>query len=521
MKWFVHVHNCTGTLFLRHLTKRTNYYNLKMESTIDTKQLHNTPEDFYGQEHTVSGLVKSCRKSSKRAFIVVTDGKSPHHLQVIVEKEGNEQLFASLEKCNVGSSITIVGTFLQPPSGKEKIEMRPSAITIYGNVGDVGTYPIAKKALSLDHLRSIPHIRQRTDKFAAITRISSTMSYAIEEYFRKNKVIKVQPTEITDNECESGANPFLVSTMLNSGDVSAVQVCADNKSKIDFSLDFFKKPCYLTVSSQLHLECLCTSLTSDVWCPTIAFRGEKSLTNTHVAEFLMIEWELAFSKLERNIAFAEGLIKHAFSAVLEENRSDLECIEEKSKHKDVIATLEKYINSSFAVTTHEECVRRMLEDVESGKVTFEELPNYDEDINKQHERYITEVLFGGLPVFVKYFPKIVKAFYMPVIDESTTIEHVDCYDLLLPIIGEIVGGSQRETDYDKLLDRMAEVSINPEKLSFYLDLRKYGTIPHGGAGLGFNRLVLAAITGSGATDTEKFTIKDTIHMPRYYTSCQF
>jgi asparaginyl-tRNA synthetase len=493
-------------------------------STVTTAQLCSTPEQFYDQVHTVSGLVKSCRKSPKFAFIVLTDGKSPYHLQVIVDRKANEELFLSLEgKCDTGSSVTVRGLLVKPPTGKEIVEMQAHQVIQHGGIGDPSLYPIAKTKLGIDHLRTIPHLRQRSDTYACITRIQSTMMYAIEEYFNMKGFIKVQPTEITDNECESGANPFTVSTMMTSGKMEDVKPRQDDPTKVDFSNDFFKKQCYLTVSSQLHLEAACMSMCSDVWCPTIAFRGEPSTGPRHLASFEMIEKEEWCSTLNDNMTGTEELIKHCYKRILEKNRLDLEFIEKTySEKKDVIATLEKYVNNAFIISTHEECVRKMLKDVENGTVKFEELPTYDGDLAKEHERYITEVLYSGLPVFVRYFPKKVKAFYMPVIDEGADIEHVDGYDLIFPVVGEVVGGSQRETDYDKLKLRMIENDISTDKLSFYLDLRKYGTAPHGGMGLGQGRLMLTCLYGSGTEDGKlPFNIKDTIPFPRSYQQCMF
>ena len=279
----------------------------------------------------------------------------------------------------------------------------------------------------------------------------------------------------------------------------------DDKETVDFSKDFFRKRCYLTVSGQLHLESMALAL-SKVWTMTTAFRAEPSLTQMHMGEFWMIELEFCFGTLKDNIKVNEGCIKHCLKYVLEKCRPELEFFEAKFK-PGLIEKLQRYVTTPFIVTTHSECVKRMLADIESGKVKidsekkpgddihiFKEVPKYDDDFTKDHEKYITDVIYDGLPTFVCNYPFSCKAFYMPKINEGAEIEFVENFDMLMPGFGEVIGGSQRETDYNKLIAMMKEKGINPKTIEFYSDLRKYGTVPHGGSGIGFDRLMLV-ITG--------------------------
>ena len=355
-------------------------------------------------------------------------------------------------------------------------------------------------------------MRIRTDTFSAINRIKSTQRYAITEYFHKLKFPEVQPTLITDNECESGACPFTVTTVLEDGKINSI-IVKDDKSNVDFSKDFFRKRVYLTVSSQLHLETLVCGGLSKAWCMTTAFRAEPSTGPRHLAEFWMAEWEFCFGSLEDNIKITEGLIKYCLNLVLKEHEAELGFFQYKYK-PGLIDNLKRYATEPFVTTTHAECIKIMLKDEEAGKIKFEVKPDLQEDLTKEHERYITDVLFGGKFVFVCHFPKKIKSFYMPIVDPGSEIEHVDGFDLLAPDnIGEIVGGSCREWDYDKLLMRMKEMGVKPESLEFYCELRKYGTVQHSGAGLGIDRLLML-MTGI-------HNIKDMVPYPRSYEKCLY
>lgn len=499
---------------------------------------------FIDTIQTIMGWVKTCRsgggKKNPMAFVELTDGLHRQHLQLVFLRE--QMTHSSPEEVvhlfKTGAGISVIGKIIKSPKPGQFVEMQVHSYEVLGPA-DPDTYPLPKVVgMKLDTLRQMLHLRQRAQTFQAITRIKSTLIGAITLFFLEKDFIQVQPTETTDNECEAGADPFTVTTMLSEGRIDDVKPRLDDPSKIDFSLDFYGKRCYLTVSSQLHLEATCMAL-SKVWCMTIAFRGEKSTGPRHLSEFYMPEWELITKHLSDNMAIAEGLLKYCFRMILDKHRLDIEFLQDKYTELDdkesqtgtvdkgaLIDRLERYVTESFAVTTHEDCVKTMLADIENGKITidphkkpdgdiyvFKVAPAFDDDLTKDHERYITEVIFGNMPVFVRYFPKKVKAFYMPVIDEGAKIEHVDGYDLLFPIVGEVVGGSQRETDYEKLIARMHELGMDPDKLKFYTDLRKWGSLPHGGAGLGLDRAMMV-VTGI-------LNIRDMIPFPRHYQSCQY
>lgn len=410
-------------------------------------------------------------------------------------------------------------------------------------------YQLASRGkIGRDLLRTIPHIRHHTKLFTALQIIKQTVYKAFHDSMEDLGIGEIQPTLITGNECESGAYPFSVTTLFKDS-ISDIPV-KEKTDLIDFSEDFFGKRVYLTVSSQLHLEATVCGTGKDGYVMTTAFRAEQSKGPLHLAEFLMPEWELVDSGLEGNMYVAQKSLQYCFKQVLEKCRYELEYLEEyrikdladqllkdQSEHKkkrgdmqkkewvalkkkiydtneekksrpSLLDRLERYVKNDFVITTHAECVRLMQKDVKDGKVEFMENPGYADDFSKEHERYITEKLYEGLPVFVTQYPKQIKAFYMQVVDKGSEVEHVDCFDLLFPYVGEVVGGSQRIYDHDHLIERMDELDIDKSELQWYLDLRKYGSMPHGGAGLGFGRLFLVI--------TDIFNIKDMQEFPRGY-----
>jgi asparaginyl-tRNA synthetase len=499
------------------------------QSYTDIKDLFSNADTWTGQVTTVCGWVKTFRGSSKDlAFVSLKDGSCLQHLQIIFSKKSLpddqkghfDDLFS---KGNTGMSLKVVGKIVKSPGKGQTIEMQAITCSILGEVSDPNTYPISKNELSMDFLRTVPHLRGRTDTFSSIMRVKSVLRLAISEYFDSLNFHEVQVPCITDNECESGANPFTVTTMFDN-DITKIPLKEDNNT-VDFSKDFFKKHCYLTVSGQLHLEALVLGGLSKAFCITTAFRGEESTGPRHLAEFWMLELEFSHCTLEDNMKVNEGCIKHCLKRILEKCMPELEFFQTKFKPK-LVETLERYATVPFIISSHQECVKMMLDDIESGKVkinpekipdgdlfTFREAPGYTDDLSKDHERYITEVLFSAMPVFVRFFPAKIKSFYMPKVDEGAEVEHVDGFDMLMPEIGEVVGGSQRESNYDKLLGRMKEMGVNPDGLEYYLNLRKWGTVEHGGSGIGIDRLLLV-ICGI-------FNIKDMIPFPRAFEMCHF
>lgn len=496
-----------------------------MQSYTDIKDLYQSPK-YVDQTVAICGWIKTVRisggKNKRLGFVKLSDGSCQQHLQIIFDgKTCEPEIF---DKASTGVCLKVTGKIVKSPGEGQPIEMQAQTYEILGLVSDPATYPIAKTQLTLEYLRGIPHLRGRTDTFQAIMRIKSCMRFGFAEYFDSIGFPEVQVPCITDNECESGANPFLVMTKVGT-ELSSIPVKEDGKT-IDFTQEFFKKPCYLTVSGQLHLEALVLGGLAKAYCNTIAFRAEPGSNGPrHACEFWMIEQEACFTTIDDNMNINEGALKHVFQRILSKCRLELEFLEATYK-PGLIKSLEKYATTPFGKTTHEECVKRMLDDIASGKVTidpekipdsglyvFKEAPGYADDLSKDHERYIAEVIFGGLPTFVRMYPAKIKAFYMPKVNEGAEIERVENFDLIAPEIGEIVGGSQRESNYEKLIERMIESGIRPETLEFYAELRKMGCPKHGGSGIGFDR-VMMMVTGI-------FSIKDMIPFPRGYETCHF
>lgn len=485
----------------------------------DIKQIIAKPTDYVGKIVTICGWIKTFRAGKKNSlgFCKLNDGTCVEQLQILFDKsllaENHKTYFDQIfEKATTGVSLKVIGPIVPSPKAEQPVELQAHSYEILGEVQDPETYPIAKTELGLDFLRTVPHLRVRTDTFASVNRIKSVMKLAFAEYFDQLGFHEVQVPLITDNECESGANPFTVTTVLGDGKVNGLPVKPDDKNAIDFHADFFRKRTYLTVSGQLHLEAIVLAGLQKAYCLTLACRAEPSTGKMHLGEFWMLELEFCFCKLEDNMTVNEGAIKYCIQKVLSRCKSELTFLQNKFD-PTLISKLEKYVSTPFIRTTHEKCVQQMLTDQAEGKVKFIGSPKFDDDLSREHERYITDVMYGGLPVFVQFYPASVKAFYMPKINEGAQIERVQNFDLLAPGLGEITGGSQRETNYDKLIERMKEMNVKPESLEFYSDLRKYGTVPHGGSGIGFDRLVMLM--------TSMENIRDCVPFPRSYETCQF
>jgi len=505
----------------------------------DVLSEYSKTQTFKILEQSFIGQAFNVKKQKNIIFIHLIDGSTVKSLQCIIDKnfESFDELSSRLTK---GTCIEITGFIKESLDHegkvrtKQPLELQVTKCIIVGDIQDVQSYPFTQNTiLSRETMRSIPHIRHHSLLFLAIQIIKQKTYEAIHQAFSHLKVGEIQPTEITENECEDGAFPFTVTSL---------PLDENKQDKIDWNKDFFNKKVYLTVSSQLHLEATLCGTKRDSYCMTVAFRAEPSDTIMHLAEFCMPEWELVGS-IEKNIAFTEFMLKHVFKHVLEECHDELIFledvrikqfdIEKKNKleaHKgqldkinkkdwkiiqkqlvsstpikiSLIDRLNKYKDTDFIKTTHAECVTKMLKDQEEHKVQFIKMPSYDDDLSREHERYITDVMFDGLPVFVKRYPKKVKAFYMPVVDQNSEIKHVENFDLLFPYIGEVVGGSQRIHDHNELVGRMKELDMKTESLQWYIDLRKYGTVPHGGAGLGLGRLFMVLTDITNIRDLQEF-----------------
>lgn len=500
----------------------------------------------YDQNYELCGRIVTDRFSGDESlcFINLNDGSTVRTIQCVCDKTKypNTKWDKLWKNISRGATLSLKGKIVKSPAKGQDYDFEVVDYDFFGIIKDPASYPLAQRKgiISRNLMRTIPHMRNQTLLFTAIEILKKSVYSSIHQSMRDLDIGEVQPTLLTGNECESGAYPFSVTTLLDKSNVPM------DRGEIDFKQDFFKKRVFLTVSSQLHLEASVCSSGTNSYCMTTAFRAEPSTGPLHLAEFCMPEWELVNSKLEDNMNVAEKIIKDSITIILENYRPELEFVDEYMKkdirikkenelkeckelkktmtkkdwcakkkkieeyYKEIsmriplIERLERYRDTSFVVTTHEECVRLLKEHVNDKKVEFLEQPEYDGDFSKEHEFYITQVLFDGMPTFVRYYPKNIKAFYMPVINKGDEIERVDCYDLLFPYVGEVVGGSQRISDYDTLEKRMKDINLNMEELEWYLDLRKYGTYPHGGAGLGLGRLMIVLTGIHNIKDMQEF-----------------
>lgn len=480
-------------------------------------QFEKHPEDVIGREFTFKGTVMNSRDSKKMLFIELVDGSTIKHLQAICDysKFPDNHFERLIKHAYIHSTVKLVGKIVKSPAKGQPIELQVLCYELYGDIANPESYQLASKKddITFEVLRSVPHLRPKTKTFMAIQLIKKCVYNAMHAYFNSIGFGEVQPTLITGSECEGGAQMFSVTRLLKNDIIDIPTI--DNTTKVDSKQDFFNKETFLTESSQLNLEATACA-TGDSYCMTTACRAEPSTGPLHLAEFCMPEYEMRFCELSDNMAVAEGVIKYCIQKVLDKHKFELDYIQSKYS-PGLFDKLTKYAKIPFVVSSHQECITLMLQHMADGKVKFEVTPAYDEDLTKEHERYITENLFNGNFVFCCSFPKAIKPFYMPVIDKGAKVEHVDNYDLLCPFVGEVVGGSQRIWKYDELIERMQECGIKREPLEWYVDLRKYGSCAHGGAGIGMGRLILVLLGFEPGKST--FNIRDTQEFPRSYGTC--
>lgn len=457
---------------------------------------------------TIYGWVETARFQKRFVFLKIYDSWKSHlqPLQVIFEEDN---ITEDLLKITSGDSAKIYGKIVKSPKEAQPIELYGLSFQIVGKVKDPGSYPIAKTELTMEHLRNYPHLECFSATKSAIYGIRSLLMKGIESFFDNNDFTKTDMPLITFSECEGGCQPMQATLLLSSNELKNIPT---NGTKVDFSKDFFGKKASLTVSSQLELE---TQIPlGNVYTITRAIRGEPSSTARHLAEFSMIELEMPFINCAKDISdISENLIKYAIKYVIDNKygKLALEFLSKKQKI-DIISKLKEYIESNFIEISHREAVKMMLELEKSGKVTFESSPSYSDDMSSEHEKFLTE--YYKVPVIIRQYPKKVKAFYMPVIGSfehnNETIEYVDCFDLIVPGVGELIGGSVRIYNDIELEDRIEELQLEIDPLKFYVDLRKNGSVTHGGMGMGFERLVKFV--------TFADSVKDCVSHPRYYRS---
>ncbi len=443
----------------------------------------------------VQGWVRTKREQKGFAFIEVNDGSSMAGLQVVVS-ENVPDYENFLKKVNTGASVEVSGVLVASPAKGQRIELKADSVKVYGEA-DPETYPLQKKRHSFEFLRTIGHLRSRTNSFGAVFRVRNACATAIHEFFQERGFLWVHTPIITASDCEGAGELFSV-TGFNLKDVPR-----NDKQEVDYTKDFFGKPTYLTVSGQLEAEVMAMAF-SNVYTFGPTFRAENSNTSRHLAEFWMVEPEMAFCDLKGDMDLAEAFLKHIFKYVMEKCPEDMEFFNQRIDNT-VLTTAENIINNQFERITYTEAVKLL----EKADVKFEYPVSWGSDLQSEHERYLCEQLFQK-PTIVTNYPAKIKAFYMRLDDDEQT---VSAMDILAPKIGEIIGGSQREERLDVLEKRVIAQGMKPEDLWWYLDLRRFGTVPHAGFGLGFERVV-QFMTGMG-------NIRDVIPFPRAPLSADF
>lgn len=425
-----------------------------------------------GELVTVKGWVRSKRDSKAGiSFIAVHDGSCFDAIQAVVPSD-LENYATEVLSITTGCSVIVTGTLVVSEGKGQSVEIQASGVTLVGRVDDPETYPIAKKRHTFEYLRTVAHLRPRTNTFGAITRVRTTLANAIHNYFYAREFHWINTPIITASDCEGAGELFRVSTL----DLANLP---RQDGQVDFSQDFFGSEAFLTVSGQLNVEAYCLAM-SKVYTFGPTFRAENSHTSRHLAEFWMVEPEIAFADLHDNADLAEDLLKHVFSQLLEQREDDMAFFAERVD-KDVISRIRSVIDADFERMDYTDAVKIL----QNSKAKFEFPVSWGLDLQSEHERYLTEKHVGR-PVVLMNYPKDIKAFYMRLNDDDKTVAAMD---VLAPGIGEIIGGSQREERLDVLDARLAPQVGLAEELWWYRDLRRYGTVPHAGFGLGFERLL--------------------------------
>ena len=462
-----------------------------MMDLTDVRELYREREKYIGKEVTVGGWIRSIRDSKTFGFIVVNDGTFFEPLQIVYSDKLEN--FEQISKLNVGSAIVARGTIVATPEAKQPFEIQAEEVFVEG--ASTADYPLQKKRHSFEYLRTISHLRPRTNTFQAVFRVRSLIAYAIHTFFMERGFVYVHTPLITGSDCEGAGEMFQVTTL----DLGNMPKTEDGS--IDFAQDFFGKPTNLTVSGQLNVETYAFAF-KNVYTFGPTFRAENSNTTRHAAEFWMIEPEMAFADLKDDMILAEAMLKHIIRYVLENAKEEMNFFNQ-FVDKGLIERLQHVLNSDFGHVTYTEAV----EILEKHNDEFEYKVFWGCDLQTEHERFLTEKEFKR-PVFVTDYPKEIKAFYMKLNEDGKTVAAMDC---LVPGIGEIIGGSQREDQLELLESRMEELGLRKEDYGFYLDLRKYGSVRHAGFGLGFERCVMY-LTGMG-------NIRDVIPFPRTVKNC--
>ena len=460
---------------------------------IEIKQLYRNKEQYIDKTVKVAGWIRTSRMSKNFGFIELNDGSFFKNMQIVIDEKLEN--FKEIGKLPISTSLLIEGTLVATQNAKQPVEIQATKIVVEGESDN--SYPLQKKRHTVEYLRTIAHLRPRSNLFSAAFRVRSVAAYAIHKFFQDRNFVYAHSPIITGSDCEGAGEMFRITTL----DLNDVPKTEDGK--VDYSQDFFGKEANLTVSGQLNAEIMALAF-RNVYTFGPTFRAENSYTGRHASEFWMIEPEIAFADLEDNMELAEDMIKYIINYVLENCPEEMEFFN-SFVVKGLLERLHKIVNSEFTRITYTKAIELLLE---SGQ-KFEYPVEWGCDLQTEHERYITEQIFNA-PVFVTDYPKEIKAFYMRMNEDGKTVRAMD---LLVPGVGEIIGGSQREERYDLLMDRIKECGLNEEDYWWYLELRKYGTATHSGFGLGFERIIMY-LTGIS-------NIRDVIPFPRTPKNAEF
>ena len=459
---------------------------------VSVRELFKNTDAYIGKQVRIGGWVRNRRPSKQFGFIVLNDGTYFTPVQVVYND--SIENFQEISKINIGAALIVEGTVVATPNSQQAFEIQASTVTVEG--ASTGDYPLQPKRHTLEFLRTMTHLRPRTNTFQAVFRVRSLAAHAIHCFFQERDFVYVHTPLITGSDCEGAGEMFQVTTM----DLSNVPMTEDGK--VDFSQDFYGKPTNLTVSGQLNGETFAMAF-KNIYTFGPTFRAENSNTTRHASEFWMIEPEIAFADLADDMRLAEDMIKYIISYVLEHAPEEMNFFNQ-FVDKGLLERLNHVLNSEFGHVTYTEAI----EILEKHNDQFQYPVHWGSDLQTEHERYLTEEVFKR-PVFVTDYPKEIKAFYMKLNLDGKTVAAMDC---LVPGIGEIIGGSQREDDYEILKNRIEELGMKPEDYGFYMDLRKYGSARHAGFGLGFERCVMY-LTGMG-------NIRDVLPFPRTVGNCE-
>ena len=460
---------------------------------IEVKDLYRDKEQYINKDVKVAGWIRTSRLSKNFGFIELNDGSFFKNMQIVLDEKLEN--FKEIGKLPISSSILVEGKLVSTEGAKQPVEIHATNIVVEGESDN--SYPLQKKRHTVEYLRTIAHLRPRSNMFSAVFRVRSVAAYAVHKFFQERNFVYAHSPIITGSDCEGAGEMFRITTL------DLDNVPKTEEGKIDYSQDFFGKEANLTVSGQLNAEIMALAF-RNVYTFGPTFRAENSYTGRHASEFWMIEPEIAFADLEDNMELAEDMVKYIINYVLEHCPEEMEFFN-AFVDKGLLERLHNIVNSDFVRITYTKAVELLLE---SGQ-KFEYPVEWGIDLQTEHERYITEQIFKA-PVFVTDYPKDIKAFYMRLNEDGKTVRAMD---LLVPGVGEIIGGSQREEREDVLLERIEEFGLNKEDYWWYLELRKFGTATHSGFGLGFERMIMY-LTGVS-------NIRDVIPFPRTPKNCEF